>query len=149
MAVQRDNPYCGFNFLVNLGDGDTNTVQAGFMEVIGLGAAISVIEYRNGNDRVGATRKLPGLLRTADIRLRRGLIGSTALFAWLQTAASGQPASRTVTISLQDEHRSNVVFSWRLLNAIPVSYAGPTLSAVASAVAMEELVLACQSIEVA
>ena len=148
MAVQHHNPYCGFNFLVDLGDSDTTSVQAGFMEVLGLGASVSVIEYRNGNDKVNATRKLPGLFRTQEVRLRRGVIGSTSLFAWLQSAASGQPAYRNVTISLQNEDRSHIVLTWRLSNAMPVSYIGPTLSATTNAVAMEELVLACQSMAV-
>src|ERR1039458_10787206 len=37
MAVQRDNPYAGFNFLVDLGDGDPTAVVAGFIGVSGLG----------------------------------------------------------------------------------------------------------------
>ena len=146
MAVQRDNPYCEFNFLVDLGDGgDTHAVQAGFSEVVGLGLSVSVIEYRNGNDKVNAPRKIPGLVRTQEIRLRRGVIGSASLFAWLQAAATGQAAYRTVTISLQNEDHSASVVSWRLSNAIPVGYRGPHLSATTSGVAVEELVLTCQS----
>src|SRR5580765_7325909 len=37
MAVQRDTPYPGFNFLVDLGDGETGGPQAGFQEVGGIG----------------------------------------------------------------------------------------------------------------
>jgi hypothetical protein len=45
MAVQRERPYCRFNFLVDLGDGQS----AGFQEVGAIEAEIGVTEYRNGN----------------------------------------------------------------------------------------------------
>ena len=148
MAVQRDNPYAGFSFLVDLGDGDPTGVSAGFSEVSGLGMAVSVIEYRNGNDKSNAPRKLPGLTKTPEVSLRRGVIGSTGLFAWLQAVANGQQDYRNVVVQLLSEDHSQVVQSWKLAHAIPVSYSGPTFSAVKSAVAVEELVLACQSISV-
>lgn len=147
MAVLRDNPYAGFNFLVDLGDGtDVSSVSAGFAEVTGLGVEVSVIEYRNGNDKTNAPRRLPGLARPGEVRLRRGVIGSLSLFAWIQAVVTGQPAAhRTVTIQLQNEDRTASVLKWKLTNAMPVSYSGPALSAGSSAIAIEELVLTCQS----
>jgi hypothetical protein len=41
-----------------------------------------------------------------------------------------------------------VVLTWTLSQAMPVRYSGAALSAEKSAVAIEELVLACQSITV-
>ena len=147
MAVVRDNPYGGFNFLVNLGAGDPTSALGGFSEVSGLSMAVDVIEYRNGNDRINAPRKLPGLVKTGEVRLCRGVIGSTELFSWLQSVANGTQDFRTVVIQLLDEAR-NVVLMWTLSQAMPVRYSGAALSAEKSAVAIEELVLACQSITV-
>ena len=147
MAVERNNPYGGFNFVVNLGDGtEPSSIAAGFSEVSGLGMEVAVIEYRNGNETTNAPRKLPGLTKTPEVRLCRGLIGSLTLFTWLQSVANGAQDFRNVTIQLQAEDRSQVVQTWKLIQAIPVRYSTPVLSAVKSAVAMEELVLACQSI---
>ena len=147
MAVQRDNPYAGFNFLVDLGDGiDPSSVAAGFAEVTGLGVSVAVVEYRNGNEKTNAPRKLPGLARAGEVRLRRGVIGSLSLFTWIQAAVTGQSAVyRTVTIQMQNEDHSATVLTWKLFNAMPVSYSGPTLAAGTSAIAIEELVLTCQS----
>jgi phage tail-like protein len=147
MAVYRDRPYAGFNFLVDLADQpDLSGPLAGFAEVVGLGVSVSVIEYRNGNDRSNAPRKLPGLARPGEIRLRRGVIGSLSLFAWIEAAVTGKPAAyRTVTIQMKNEDQSATVLTWKLTNAIPVSYHGPTFAAGTSAVAIEELVLTCQS----
>jgi phage tail-like protein len=151
MAVQRDNPYGGFNFLVNLGGGseDTASPAAGFSEVLGLGLAVGVIEYRNGNDRSNFPRKLPGLPRVSEVRLCRGLIGDLSLFTWVQNLSSGTQDVRTVTIQLKSEDHSQTVLTWTLTNAIAVSYSTPALSAVKNAVAIEELVIACQTITVA
>ena len=148
MAVERDNPNGGFNFLVNLGAAQTTPAAAGFAEVFGLGMAVDVVEYRNGNDKVNATRKLPGLTRTPQVRLCRGIVGDLSLFDWLQSVAKGSQDYRDITIELLSEDQSQTVFTWSLTQAIPVSYSTPSLAAGKSALAIEELVLACQSIAV-
>ena len=61
MAVLRDRPYHQFNFLVDLGTGDTEGVEAGFSECSPIEFEVAVAEYRNGNDKENAVRKLTGL----------------------------------------------------------------------------------------
>jgi T4-like virus tail tube protein gp19 len=51
VATLRDRPYTQFNFIVDLGDGNTEGPSAGFQEVKGLGMEVAVIEYRNGNSK--------------------------------------------------------------------------------------------------
>ena len=48
MAVLRDRPYSNFNFLVDLGTGNTDGPEAGFEEVILPEVWLEVVEYRNG-----------------------------------------------------------------------------------------------------
>ena len=76
MAVLRDRPYVQINFLVDLGNGNTEGPEAGFQEVSGIGMEVTVAEYRNGNERENAVRKITGLNKTADVTLKRGVIGS-------------------------------------------------------------------------
>jgi T4-like virus tail tube protein gp19 len=71
MAVLREHPYGRFNFLVDLGTGNAEGPDAGFQECSQIGMEIGVAEYRNGNDRENAPRKLPGLARVADVTLKR------------------------------------------------------------------------------
>ena len=47
MAVQRDRPYAQFNFLVDLGTGDTDGPDAGFQECSAISTEVAVAEYRN------------------------------------------------------------------------------------------------------
>ena len=57
--ANRPDPYANFNFLVEI-DG---IAKAAFEEVSGLSAEVDVIEYREGSDKAGTVRKLPGLIR--------------------------------------------------------------------------------------
>ncbi len=150
MAVLRNDPYAQFNFLVDLGTGDTEGPQAGFQECSPIGMSLDVIEYRNGNDRSNQVRKLTGLARAGDVTLRRGIIGSLDLYQWIDELRNGnQSATRTVTIHLQSEDHAQVVQTWKLLRARIVKHVSGPLNAKGSDVAMEELTLAYERLELA
>jgi phage tail-like protein len=148
MAVQRDNPYGSFNFLVDLGTGDTESVLAGFQEVSGLNMEVTIQEYRNGNDKTNRVRKVSGMYKVGDITLKRGLIGALDLYTWIVDVRNGnQGAARNITITQQDEARNGPIVTWRLVNARPSKYTGPSLNAKSSSdVAIEELVLSCEDL---
>ncbi len=150
MAEFRERPYNQFNFLVDLGTGDTASAQAGFQEVSGLGMEITVAEYRNGNEKDNAVRKITGMYKVPDVTLKRGVIGALDLYEWLDQVRNGDQAQlRTITIQLLSEDRATVAMEWRLLNARPIKYTGPSLNGKGTDVAIEELVLACERIELA
>ena len=148
MATLRDDPYGRFNFQVDFGVGDPGGVDAGFEEVGPIAADIDVIEYRAGNDKVSTVRKLPGLHRVHNVTFKRGVIGSTTLFTWFRAGTLGQADRRNVTIRLLNEDHTDVVFTWRLVRAWPVKYVVKSLNATSSDVAIEELVLTCEGIDV-
>ena len=148
MAVLRDRPYAQFNFLGDLGDGDTEGPHAGFQECSGISMSVDVVEYRNGNDKANEVRKLTGLARYPDVTLRRGLIGSLDLYAWLNDIRNGSfNALRTVTVQLQNEERSAVVQEWKLIRARIIKHTSGPFNAMCSEVAMEELTLAYERLE--
>jgi phage tail-like protein len=151
MATKRDNPYGAFNFIVALGgdqgDGAEGTIVGGFSDASGLGVDVSYSEYRNGNELVNTARKVPNTHKLDDVTLKRGLVGSDDLFAWLKTVRDGTAQPRDITITLLDEARS-VVATWRLHRAQPKKWVGPTLAAKGGGeVAMEELHLVHEGLE--
>jgi len=146
MATLGDRPYGAFNFIVSIAGSDGASLQGGFSEVSGLGMEIVYVEYRNGNEKVNAPRKIPGLHKVNDVTLKRGVIGSTDLFSWLKGVADGTPDRRTVTIDLLDAQHQPVL-RWVLRNAQPRKWSGPQLKGSGSEVAMEELVLTGESLE--
>lgn len=148
MAVLRDRPYTQFNFLVDLGTGDTSGPEAGFQECSSITTSVDVIEYRNGNDKDNSPRKLTGLTKVSDVTLKRGIIGSLALYQWLDQIRNGDPAGvRNVEIQLQSEDRTAIVMTWRLLHARIVKHTSGPLNAKGTDVALEELTLAYERLE--
>lgn len=151
MAVQRDNPYGAFNFIVSLGgdqgSGDEGQIVGGFSDVSGLGFEVQYADYRNGNEKVNTVRKIQNTFTVEDVVLKRGLIGSVDLFAWLKDVRDGAIDPRVVTITLLDEAR-NAVAAWKLQKAQPKKWSGPTLAASGGTeVATEELTLCHEGIE--
>ena len=151
MPTYRDNPYGAFNYLVSLGsaqgDGSLGTIVGGFSDVSGLGFEVKYSEYRNGNERFNTARKVPNTHSLDEITLKRGLVGSADLFAWLKTVRDGTADARTVVITLLDEARNSVA-TFTLRNAQPKKWTGPTLAAKGGGeVAMEELHLVHEGVE--
>ncbi len=148
MAVQRDRPYVQFNFLVDLGNGVTEGPDAGFQEVSGVGMEVTVSEYRTGNSRENSVMKITGLNKSTDVTLKRGVIGSLSLYTWLDDIRNGnQNALRTVTVQLQSEDHTQVVQTWKLLRARIIKHTSGPFNAKGTDVAMEELVLAYERLE--
>ena len=148
MATLRDRPYLQFNFLVDLGTGDTDGPRAGFQECSEIGMSVDVIEYRNGNSKENSVQKLTGLNKAADVTLKRGIIGSLDLYDWLNDIRNGdQNALRTVLIHLQNEDHTATVQTWKLLRARIIKHVSGPLNAKGCDVAIEELTLAYERLE--
>jgi phage tail-like protein len=148
MAVKRDRPYVQFNFLVDLGTGTTDGPDAGFQEVSNIGMEVTVSEYRNGNEKENSVRKITGMNKATDVTLKRGVIGSLNLYDWLHQIRNGdQTAFRTVTIQLQNEDHTAVVQTWKLLRARIIKHVSGPMNAKGTDVAMEELTLSYERLE--
>ncbi|MBL8276096.1 MAG: phage tail protein [Pelomonas sp.] len=148
MAVVRDRPYVQFNFHVNLGDGVTNTPQAGFQEVSGIGMEVTITEYRPGNYAFNNVIKTAGLNKATDVTMKRGVIGSLDLYKWLDDVRNGANSGlRTVTIELKSEDRTQTVQTWRLINARIMKHTSGPFNAKGTDVAMEELTLSYERLE--
>jgi phage tail-like protein len=136
----RIDPYGNFNFLVEI----SGTTLAGFAECTGLSSEVGVIEYREGGDiRV---RKLPGLGRFGDITLKRGITNTDELQKWHRNILNGVPDRRNLSIVLLDNQRQPVV-RWSVSDAFPRKWEGPDLIAKGNDVAIETLILCCESID--
>ncbi|MEW9898720.1 phage tail protein [Chitinivorax sp. PXF-14] len=147
MPTPRENrPYMQFNFQVQIDNRDVG----GFQEISGIGTEVAVTEYRHGNDKDNNVRKLSGLNKAADVTLKRGILGTTALFEWIDEVRTGKASAlKSVSIQLYSEDRSNdqPVMTWNLKNARALKLTYGPLNAKGNDVAMEELVLAYERLE--
>ena len=149
MAEYRDRPYVQFNFTVDLGQGaGTDGPQAGFQEISNIGMEVTVAEYRNGNEAENSVRKITGLNKSTDVTLKRGVIGSLALYQWLNDIRNGnQKAYKDVTVTLHSEEHKPVM-AWRLKNARIIKYVAGPFNAKGTDVAMEEMTLAYERLTI-
>ena len=149
MTTQRDRPYVQFNFLVDLGDGVTSGPHAGFQELSGVGMDVTVSEYRSGNEMEKSARKITGMNKPSAVTLKRGVIVASALKAWLEQSKNGdQKAVRTVLIQLQSEDHTSVTQTWKLRRARITKHTSGPFNAKGTDVAIEELQLAYEGVEV-
>ncbi len=148
MAILRERPYVQFNFLVDLGDGNTEGPQAGFQEISGIGMEVTVSEYRTGNHKENSVMKITGMNKSTDVTMKRGVIGSLNLYKWLDQIRNGdQNALRTVTVTLMNEDHTDAVLAWKLMRARIIKHTSGPVNAKGTDVAMEELVLAYERLE--
>lgn len=143
--AERLSPYSAFNFLVEI---NGENISAGFSEISGIGAEITLAEYREGTDKQNHVRKIPNMNKVSDVTLKRGIIKSKDLWDWVDLIRTkGWEGQRDVSITLMDESHENAVSKWVLQRAIPIKYTGPSLNAKGGTdVAMEELVLSAEGI---
>jgi phage tail-like protein len=136
-------PYRNFNFRVEI-DG---IADVHFAEVEIPTTAIAVVEYREGGDRVSASRKLPGRASFGNVVLRRGVTRDLQLYEWFRAELQGDHQPRNVAVVLEDAQHVEVR-RWLVRDAWPARWEGPELDASANEVAIETLELACESVEI-
>jgi phage tail-like protein len=146
-SSKRNNPYRQFNFVVGLGTGNTEGPQAAFQEC-NIGIEVTASKYLNRNEKENSVQKITGLNKATDVTLKRGVIGSLDLYNWLNDIRNGnQAATRDVTIQLQSEHHCEIVQTWKLIHARIIKLVSEPMKAKGADVAMEELTLAYERLE--
>jgi phage tail-like protein len=133
----RTAPYHAYNFVLYLKDANSaEKPLGGFSHVDGL-------------DPDGLDPKIPGIHKVSDVTLKRGVIDSSDLSSWITSArGNGASAMREVTVTQLDVGNLPLK-SWRLVNVTPVKYTGPELGSKGGDLAIEELVLSPERIEIA
>lgn len=142
MATTRsDDPLASYNFIV-----DIQGIKAGFSEVGGLSTETDIVEYRNG-DEEPTVRKLPGKRKYANISLKRGFTpNGKDLWQWRLSVINGKTQRYSGTITLLDEGRKEAMV-WKFYEAWPSKWAGPAFNAKNNDVAIEEMDLAVEGLE--
>jgi phage tail-like protein len=143
MAMNRKDPYFGYNFAVEL-DGIT---RMGFKGCTGLDSSTIATKYREGTDPTLAQRQLPALLNHTAITLTRGITDDRALWDWRNDIAKGKGTRHDISIILRDDLGEEKI-RWNIKNAFPTKWSGPSFDATSDAVAVETLELTHEGVEV-
>jgi phage tail-like protein len=133
---ERKDPFRSFNFRLQIDGVDSG----GFSECSGLSAESDSVDYREGTDRNPSVRKLTGLIKFANVVLKRGYTINGELWAWYKKIHDGNNDRRNVTITLLNEEHQDVL-SWHLDNAWLKKIEGPSFKASGNEIAIESVEL--------
>jgi len=142
----QDNiwPLPKFYFKVEVDGG----MAASFQEVSGLDTETDVVEYRHGDSPDFTTIKMPGLKKSSDVTLKKGIFTTDIkFFSWFNEIKLNTIERKTVTIMLLNES-GDAEIVWTLTNAFPKQVQGTDLNSTSSDAAVETLVLAHEGLAV-
>jgi phage tail-like protein len=123
-------------------------ITASFSECSGLGVKIKKETHFEGgvNDY---QRVILGQAEFSDVTLKRGITDSLVFWNWVtQTLTAAQKKRRHISILLFNQ-AGETMQCWRLKAAIPIGWKAPALQANSNTVAIEELTLAYEGLEIA
>lgn len=138
-------PLPSFYFKVSI----SNVGDISCSEVSGLETEFDMIEYRAGDSPVFTKLKMPGLRKTSDVTLKKGMFkDDKAMWDWLNQVNLNIIQRETVTISLLDESGSPVK-TWELTNAWPKKITIEGFKSDGNTAAIETLVIAHEGVTLA
>jgi len=143
MAGRHEHPYVQFNFLIDIGAGGSGP-HGGFQECSTMGMDQMVAQYDRAGEKPTNVQKITGINKSTDVTLKRGVISARAFQEWLEQSRGS--TTRTITITLQGENRETVQ-TWKFLRARIIKHIGGPFNAKGTDVAMEELAIAYERLE--
>ncbi|MCA7011184.1 phage tail protein [Dickeya dadantii] len=141
-------PMPKFHFEVKWDGGAGASMVASFQEITGLDIEAQIIEYRAGNSPVFSTIKMPGIIKSGNVTLKKGIfVKDNNFYDWFSKIKMNTIARTAVTINLLDESGSPAM-TWKLKNAWPTKVSGTDLKSDGNEVAVETIELAHEGLEV-
>lgn len=138
-------PLPKFYFKVDIGD----QKDVPFQEISGLDTETQSIEYRAGNSKEFSTVKMPGIKKTGNVTLKKGVfVKDNKFWDWYNQIKLNTIKRVTVTIQLCDESGSPTMV-WTLANAWPTKITGTDLKSDGNEVAVETLEVAHEGLTIA
>jgi len=99
------------------------------------------------SDSVGLLNKLQSFHNVGNVTMKRGIVNSGGLSEWISAVGAKAVTARREVIVTQRGVGNIPLKSWKLTNAVPRKYVGPSLGGNSNDVALEELVLSTERIE--
>jgi len=119
-----------------------------FQEVSGLDIEAQPIEYRHGDSKVFSTIKMPGIVKSGNVTMKKGIFKSDNKFwDWFSQIKMNTIKRLPVTISLLDESNAPTMV-WTLANAWPTKITGTDLKSDGNEVAIESIEIAHEGITI-
>jgi len=122
--------------------------EMSFQEVSGLDIEAQTIEYRHGDSPEFSTIKMPGIKKSGNVTMKKGVFKSDNKFwDWFNQIKMNTVKRVPVTISLLDEAGAPTMV-WTLANAWPAKITGTDLKADGNEAAIETIEIAHEGITI-
>lgn len=143
ITIRQTNYVTANRFYVEI----ESTPMASFSECSSIGVKINFESINEGgvNDQ---QRILLGQPEFTEVTLKRGITNDFSFWGWISAVMQSPRQRRNVNVLVRNQS-SEVVQCWTLIGAVPVGWTAPALQASANEVAIEELILAYEGLEVA
>jgi phage tail-like protein len=120
-----------------------------FQEVSGLDIEAQPIEYRHGDSPEFSTIKMPGIKKSGNVTMKKGVFKSDNKFwDWFNQIKMNTIKRVPVTISLLDESGAPTMV-WTLANAWPTKLTGTDLKSDGNEVSIESIEITHEGITIA
>jgi phage tail-like protein len=120
-----------------------------FQEVSGLDIEAQPIEYRHGDSKEFATIKMPGIKKSGNVTMKKGIFKSDNKFwDWFNQIKMNTIKRVPITISLLDESGAPTMV-WTLANAWPTKITGTDMKSDGNEVAVESIEIAHEGLTIA
>lgn len=144
-AQETPWPTPKFKFSVDWGTTLTNLT---FQEVSGLDAETQIIEYRDSNNSIFSTVKMPGIAKYGNVTMKRGIFKNDAAFlSWYSQIKMNTIERTAVIIKLLDQN-DEVVVTWTLNNAWPTKVSATDLKSDGNEVAIDSIEIAHEGLTI-
>ena len=135
-------PMPKFYFSVDIDD----LTDLPFQEVSGLEVEADNISYRHGNDPSFGTIQMPGIKKSGNLILKKGVFANETIFNSLISKIRLNTYKRmTVVIRLMDE-TTEPRMTWEINNAFPLKYTSTEMNSESSEAAIESIEFSHQGI---
>ena len=122
--------------------------EMAFQEVSGLDIETEPLEYRAGNSPVFSKVKMPGMIKTGSITMKKGVfVKDNAIYDWFKEVKMNTIKRKALTISLLDESGSPTMV-WKVQNAFPTKVQGTDLKSEGNEVAVESVEIAFEGLTI-
>lgn len=136
-------PLPKFYFSVDIDD----LTDLPFLEVSGLEIEADNISYRHGNDPSFGTIQMPGIKKSGNLILKKGVFADNDIYQSLISKIALNTYKRmTVVVRLLDE-KSEPRITWQINNAFPLKYSSTDMNSESSEAAIESIEFSHQGIQ--